>query len=139
MKLSEAADMGRTITTMCVGDWMGCYLGSAANALGMPEPKRTDRNPSQPGVYGETIDSTDRVDALLNYFPWLESNEEHYLVAITSLYDQTEDFDRVSGFVKAVEPPCGSCNTFDCCCERTKGMYDELTATTLAVSTLSLP
>jgi hypothetical protein len=117
MKLTDAAELGRTITTMCVGDWMGCYIGAAANAVGIvPVIKLSAINFSYPN---------DRIEAVKDYWPWLAPNMGERLCEIVALYDHGMSFDKLNAYVKTIEPQCGCCNSFDCCCTRAEVAFEE--------------
>lgn len=115
MKLTEAAELGRTITTMCTGDWEGCYLGAAANAVGLPAVIRGDRGSASSFM---KYDAMARIEAIKDYWPWLAPDMGARLCEIVALYDRGISFDKLNAYVKTIEPPCGECNTFDCCCTR---------------------
>ncbi len=69
MKLSDAMTMGTCLGKLEPGNWKKCVLGRPLHAVGAR---------GQISVYEE----------LLERWPWLESDHEHYLVEIIELFDQ---------------------------------------------------
>lgn len=120
MKLSEAILLGSVMHPLRKGDWNRCILGCAANAVGVPEVIPISNSIKR------SIER--RIDAIKAHWPWL--NRETQLYTITYYFDQQKmTFTEIVDYIKRVEPPCGECNDFDCCCERAADVLAALQGT----------
>jgi len=119
MKLSDAAVLGSCTTEMAGHDWDNCFLGAAANAIGLPRISTTIID----GIH--TVDVQARIDAILEYWPWLNEHEGRRLTDITSMYDSGRyTFEEMVEYVRSVEPPC-ACAVRDCCCDRSAYLFGQ--------------
>lgn len=122
MKLSDAIMMGSMLGRMESSDINTCALGVAATAVGIPLQKAL--------VIPDVID---RYRAIADRWPWLSSNNSEKMNDIMELFDNNVStghmtLDQLVDHVRSIEPPCGECCSFDCCCERGARVEEELLA-----------
>lgn len=119
MRLSEAAVLGlMLVCEMEPQDINLCYLGLAGTAVGIPLQSA-----------GAAI--CHRIEAIYDYWPWLAANNETRGQEIMELFDEEVcrrgrmTFQTLNDYIKTIEPACGQCNTFDCCCTRAEVTFEE--------------
>lgn len=109
MRLSDAIMMGSMLCRMKMCDINACAIGVAATAVGIRKS-----NPSR---------SNERYDSISIQWPWLASNHNERMWEITELFDNKVStsqmtIEQLVDHVRSIEPSCGECCSFDCCCER---------------------
>lgn len=123
MRLSDAMILGSTMDKLELGDIDHCGLGVAGTAVGIPLSENLPQETWRSRLIGER-------------WPWLTSNEDKHGINIAWLFDYKVctgkmTFDALVAYVKSIEPRCGECNTFDCCCTRAAVAFEVETQTEL--------
>ena len=124
MRLSDAAMLGSLMQRYEVRDWNSCFLGLAANAVGVPRVSEIKAT-TIAGMSGEfaCFDVSGRIEGILAHWPWLASNENEHMYEITHLFDHGMPFDKLVEYVRTIEPPC-ECGVRECCCARMEYLLD---------------
>jgi hypothetical protein len=117
MRLSEAMMLGAATCKMEAYDIDTCALGSALNAVGVPQRS------------WDPLDSIFRYRQVESRWPWVYSSPVG-LTQIVDLFDRKVcsgemTFEQLVDYVRSIEPDCGNCNRFDCTCTKTKAETTE--------------
>lgn len=117
MKLSLAIMLGSTTCKMEPCDWNSCAIGSAGNAIGVPQ-----------GVENFGID---RSDKLFTAWPWIAG--DLYWLGIADRFDNQVcegkmTLEELVDYVKSIEPSCGECCRFTCTCAKFEAVPESVEA-----------
>lgn len=120
MRLSDAVLAGSLLGGMKANDINHCALGAAGDAVGIKKQRRDALRPY-------------RYYKILGTWPWLEANEEERGLEIMELFDHhvctgKMTLEMLVEYIRKIEPPCGECCSFDCCCSRVEELEARLTA-----------